>query len=164
MPIRKPPPVLRSLFLMIVTISWDKQRRCIFPFICPLKGTRCIVATGFDYGVARIPATNTIAINDWQISLLAKYEAGSGPIRPFIDAGFAYRHVSLSYRMPFGPVNADNPNTAGFTMGAGITLKPLFFRISPKIRYAHWPTSPFESSPWASGQANQVDFLLGLTF
>lgn len=134
------------------------------PFHLSLEGDALYRRNGFDYGVAAIPTTNTIAISDWQISFLGKYEAGSGPIRPFIDAGIAYRHVSLSYRTPFGPENANNPNTAGFTIGGGITLKPLFFRLSPEIRYTHWPTSPFGSTPWVSSQTNQVDFLLGFTF
>lgn len=134
------------------------------PFHLSLEGDALYRRNGFDYGVPAIRGTNKIAINDWQLSFLGKYEAGSGPIRPFIDAGVTYRHISLSYSTPFGPTDADNPNSGGFTIGGGITLKLLFVRLSPEIRYTHWPTSPFEVTRAVSSGTNQTDFLVGFTF
>jgi opacity protein-like surface antigen len=134
------------------------------PFHFSVEADALYRRNGFDYGVSAIAVTNKITVNDWQISFLGKYEPGTGPIRPFVDAGIAYRHVSLSYRTPFGPTDADNPSTAGFTIGGGIELKLLFFRLYPEIRYTRWPTSPFAATSAVSSEANQADFLVGLTF
>lgn len=101
-------------------------------------------------------------VNDWQFPLLGKYELGFGPFKPFVDAGVAYRHVTASNSTP--PIN--NPNSAGFTAGGGITLKLLFLRLSPEIRYSYWPSPPYDPdrSQAVRSSHNQADFLLGLTF
>jgi opacity protein-like surface antigen len=101
-------------------------------------------------------------VNDWQFPLLGKYELGFGPFKPFVDAGVVYRHVTASN----SALRIDNPNSAGFTAGGGITLKLLFLRLSPEIRYSYWPSPPYNNSGsqvvWSS--QNQADFLVGLTF
>jgi opacity protein-like surface antigen len=101
-------------------------------------------------------------VNDWQFPLLGKYELGFGPFKPFVDAGVVYRHVTASNSV----LRIDNPNSAGFTAGGGITLKLLFLRLSPEIRYSYWPSPPYNNSSsqviWSS--QNQADFLVGLTF
>ncbi len=101
-------------------------------------------------------------VNDWQIPLLAKYEMPSGRVRPFIDGGVVYRHVSTN-SSSFPPPS--NPNTAGISVGGGVTLKLPHLRISPEIRYTNWPTPAFSSTyiPVES-KSNQVDLLIGVTF
>jgi hypothetical protein len=107
-----------------------------------------------------IQGSSKIAVNDWQFPLLGKYELLPGPVRPFVDAGLVYRHVSSS--STFKP---DNSSSAGFAMGGGLTLKLSSLRLSPEIRYTHWPTRPFSNGNlvFLSSQ-NQADFLVGLTF
>jgi opacity protein-like surface antigen len=101
------------------------------------------------------------SVNDWQFPFLGKYEFGFGPFKPFVDAGVVYRHVTASSF----PVSIENPNSAGFTVGGGITLKLLFLRLSPEIRYSYWPSRPYTySGPVVWSSQNQADFLVGLTF
>ena len=102
------------------------------------------------------------AVNDWQVPLLAKYEMELGPIHPFIDGGIVYRHVSTSSSSVPPPTN---PNTAGVSVGGGVTLKLLHLRLSPEIRYTRWPTPAFSSAyiPVTSTN-NQADLLVGVTF
>src|SRR5581483_481667 len=114
-------------------------------------------------------------LNDWQFPFLGKWEPGSGPIRPFIDAGVTYRHISGQnlaefFSAPGSPSSqsepaATNPNTVGATVGGGITFKLLVLRLSPEIRYTHW-TSPASVSVYVPAQMspNQADFLVGFTF
>lgn len=99
-------------------------------------------------------------LNDWQIPFLGKYEIKSGFFRPYIDAGVTYRHVSNSGSGP----SPNNANTSGFTLGGGITVKALFLRLSPEIRYTHWATGPYTGYPGVQSNDNQVDFLVGFTF
>lgn len=115
-------------------------------------------------------------VNDWQIPFLGKWEPGIGPIRPFIDAGVTYRHISgeslAEYFSGFGtsnsqsgPAAANNSNTTGVTIGGGIAIKLLVLRLSPEIRYTHWNSTAaigvFAPSPMSP---NQADFLVGFTF
>jgi hypothetical protein len=103
------------------------------------------------------------SVNDWQVPLLAKYEMKLGPIHPFIDGGIVYRHVSTSSSSVPPPTN---PNTAGVSVGGGVTLKFLHLRLSPEIRYTKWPTPAF-SSAYAGpvlSTSNQADLLVGITF
>ena len=102
-------------------------------------------------------AVSIVHINDWQFPILGKWEPGSGPIRPFVDAGVTYRHISSILSPVLGP---SDPNTAGVTFGGGVELKLLILRISPEIRYTHWGSRAFP----AIGNTNQADFLVGLTF
>jgi hypothetical protein len=118
------------------------------------------------YNVTIPPALNfggnyAASVGDWQIPFMAKYERGSGPVRPFIDGGVVYRHVSSSFLFG-GP---GNPSTAGVTVGGGVTLKLPHLRLSPEIRYARWPTPAF-TSPYnfVVSTSNQVDLLVGVTF
>src|SRR3954468_19303744 len=98
--------------------------------------------------------------SDWQFPLLAKYQFHKGIIvHPFVDGGITYRHVS------FSNVQLADANTAGFTLGGGLTLKLLFLRLSTELRYSHFPTEVFGSNfNNVHSTSNQADFLVGLTF
>lgn len=100
-------------------------------------------------------------INDWQLPILAKYEARSGLSRPFVDGGLVYRHVSGAASTNVPP---DHSSAAGIALGGGISFKLGQFRIAPEIRYTHWPTPPYSSgnAEFVSSK-NQADLLLGIT-
>jgi opacity protein-like surface antigen len=132
--------------------------------------------TTYAFGGPPLPAvvfTERARVNDWQVPFLGKWTPGSGPLRPFVDAGVTYRNVSgQSVTQFFSPPTLGSQgavttktNSAGFTMGAGLALKVPLIRISPEIRYTHWPSPPYIGNflPLQSS-ANQVDFLLGITF
>ena len=112
-------------------------------------------------------ADGNASVNEWQIPLLGKYEMPLGPVRPFIDAGVAYRHLSVglsnSLSLLQTELAAQNPDNAGFVIGGGIGLKILHIRLSPEIRYTHWGQTAFSNGAVLSTN-NQADFLVGLTF
>ena len=131
----------------------------------------------YAFGGPPSPAVEVVQrsrVNDWQIPFLAKWEHGSGPIRPFIDAGVTYRHVSgtstAEYFSPFGSTSqtaaaTTTPNSDGFTFGGGVTLKLLVVRVSPEFRYTRWHSPPLVGIFLASNMnANQADLLVGFTF
>jgi len=111
---------------------------------------------------AHLNAVLNSSVNDWQIPLLAKYEMLGGPVRPFIDGGIVFRHVSTTSSSVLPPTN---PNTAGISVGGGVTLKLLHLRLSPEIRYTNWPTPAFSSAYTpVESKRNQVDLLVGITW
>ena len=120
---------------------------------------------GFAFGTPSYipPSVNRTTINDWQFPFLGKYERKFGPIRPFVDAGVVYRHLSATSTV--APAPPENPNTTGFAIGGGATLNLLLIRLSPEIRYTHWFTQPFNNSGFiVQSTTNQADFLLGISF
>jgi hypothetical protein len=100
--------------------------------------------------------------NDWQFPVLAKYAFARRPfVSSFVDAGLTFRHVSFSN----APIA--NPNSAGVTVGGGITFKVLSIRLSPEIRYTRFPTDVVGSKYYSyliHSTSNQADFLVGFTF
>jgi hypothetical protein len=132
------------------------------PFHLSLEVDALWRQSSFSANGAHLPGTLNSSVNDWQIPLLAKYEMLSGPVRPFIDGGVVIRHVSTT-SSSFGPPT--NPNTAGISVGGGLTLKLLHLRLSPEIRYTNWPTPAFSVTytPVYS-KSNQVDLLMGVTW
>jgi len=133
---------------------------------------------GFEYnqfaGVGSPTATRTVA-NSWEFPVLGKFAVFPGPVRPFIDAGANFRHISgvEQIRTGLAPLNlVANPpefnkdNDIGFAFGGGIEFKLGYLRITPEFRYTRWGSENFHD-PIAAllrTNKNQGDFLLGLTF
>ena len=119
--------------------------------------------------------------NDWQVPLLVKYEIGSAPIRPFLNAGVVYRHAAGISGVPTAiiivgtgttlcPVTGcpyvattANPNTVGYAAGAGLTFKLLHIRIAPEVRFTQWDKSPLTAT-YINTDKKQLDLLVGITF
>ncbi|MDQ2839497.1 MAG: outer membrane beta-barrel protein [Acidobacteriota bacterium] len=106
------------------------------------------------------PVYSHTAGNDWQFPVLAKYAFARRPfVSPFADAGVTFRRVNFSNG------SIASPNSAGITVGGGITFKLLFVRLSPEIRYTRFPTEVFgRNYNYIRSTSNQADFLVGFTF
>lgn len=109
------------------------------------------------YSITSPNLASSFSINNWQFPILAKYDLNGGLLRPFVDAGITYRHLS-------GDGSISNSSSAGFTIGGGLTLKLLFIRLSPEIRYTRWNNSPVFNTGLATQSQDQTDFLVGFTF
>jgi hypothetical protein len=81
----------------------------------------------------------------WQFPVLLKAGPHLGPVRPYVEGGPYFSHLSL----------VDDFNY-GATFGAGIEIRVRAGRIAPEIRYND--VGPFKSIN------NQAEFLLGLGF
>jgi hypothetical protein len=97
----------------------------------------------------------------WQFPLLAKYKLLKGPVKPFIEGGVSFSHITDLKNIP----DLNHTGNFGVVLGGGVEVKLLAPRISAEIRYNGWalkniqsPTGLFESNQ------NQVSFLLGLGF
>ena len=134
---------------------------------------------GYEYnqfaGPGSPTSTRTVA-NSWEFPVLGKYAVLGGPIRPFVDAGANFRHITgvdqvrntlTAVNVSVNPVPEFNKdNDIGFVFGGGVELKLGFMRITPEFRYTRWGSENFRD-PVASllhTNKNQGDFMLGLTF
>jgi opacity protein-like surface antigen len=117
--------------------------------------------------------------NSWEFPLLAKFELVPGPVRPFVDAGAAIRHITGIQQVQqivsagtFSSVELNNPpefnkaTDVGLAFGAGIALKLGRVRISPELRYMRWGGENLRDPVHAllHTHRNQGDFLIGFTF
>lgn len=150
-----------------------------FPFRFSIEVDALYKRLGYDYnqfaGPGSPTSTRTTA-NSWEFPVLGKYAIFGGPIRPFIDAGANFRHISGvdQVRSTLSAVNVNvssasefNKDTdIGFAFGGGIELKLGIVRVTPEFRYTRWGSENFHD-PVASllrTNKNQGDFILGLTF
>lgn len=117
--------------------------------------------------------------NSWEFPVLGKFEILPGPIRPFIDAGASFRHITgvrqvrtIVSGATLNQVEITNPpefnkdTDIGFTFGAGIAFKLGRVRISPEFRYTRWGGENFRDPVNTLLRTNRNDgtFLLGFTF
>jgi hypothetical protein len=138
---------------------------------------------GYQYN-AFTPTTRTFAAtvaNSWEFPILVKWEITPGPIRPFVDVGLSFRHISgvkeirqivntttgaIGVTTNTDPREFHKATDEGFVFGAGVALKLGPVRIGPELRYTRWGSENFED-PVGSllhTNKNQGDFLIGILF
>jgi hypothetical protein len=138
---------------------------------------------GYQFNAAT-PTTRTTAAtvsNSWEFPVLVKFEFTPGPIRPFVDAGISFRHISgvkevrQIVTIPAGAVGVTtltNPpefqkaTDEGLVFGVGVAFKLGHVRIGPELRYTRWGSENFEDpvSSLLHTNRNQGDFLIGILF
>ena len=94
----------------------------------------------------------TQSFNTWSFPLLGKYKFSTHGVKPFLEAGPAFRGAkALIGSSPYG-----------VTAGVGIEARLWRLAIAPSVRYTHWgPNSAFDSFvPFQ----NQAAVLSGFTF
>jgi hypothetical protein len=97
----------------------------------------------------------------WQFPILAKLKLLKGPLRPFIEGGPSYSHLSDVKTLP----DLLHSANFGITLGAGAELKLLALRISPEIRYNGFLFTNLQSpSGLFQSNRNQAVFLVGIGF
>jgi opacity protein-like surface antigen len=149
-----------------------------FPFRFSVEVDALYRRLGYEYnqfaGPGSPTSTRTVA-NSWEFPVLGKYAIWGGPLRPFVDAGANFRHISgvdqIRSTLTAVNVNVTAPefndsSDIGFVFGGGVEIKLGFIRITPELRYTRWGSENFRD-PVASllrTNKNQGDFILGLTF
>ncbi|HEV2198880.1 MAG TPA: porin family protein [Bryobacteraceae bacterium] len=124
--------------------------------------------------------TRSTVANSWEFPVLIKYDVLPGPLRPFVGAGGAFRHISGIDEVQHAidaagnvvDVTLDNApefnrrNDIGLVLGGGVTFKLGRVRISPEFRYTRWGSEAFRDPVNAllRSSRNQGDFLVGVTF
>jgi opacity protein-like surface antigen len=107
--------------------------------------------------------------NMWQFPVLLQWAFVPGPLKPFVDAGPSFQHISGLKDLTTAvtsPSELHNDSSVGLTFGIGLQLKFGRMRIEPELRYTRWGadslTNPLNTV--LNINKNQGDFLVGLTF
>jgi len=98
--------------------------------------------------------------HDWQFPLVVKYKFLPGPIKPYLEAGAAFSHLSVH-----DVRELDDRNTWGLVVGGGLDIKAGPVHITPQVRYTGWTSRHFDS-PGTLLQSNRnvAAVLLGIGF
>jgi hypothetical protein len=90
----------------------------------------------------------------WEFPVLAKYRFSFPLVKPFVDAGPAFRSA--------GNLNSTNPSDHGFAAGLGSEVRAWKLKIAPQFRYLRWAHDQRYIS--ASTVPNQIEFLAAITY
>ncbi len=134
---------------------------------------------GYDYNQFAGPGSPTFTsttANSWEFPVLGKWAVLPGPVRPFVDFGANFRHISgvdqiqdtasaVGVRVGTVP-EFHKTNDIGAAFGAGVEFKIGWLRVSPEFRYTRWGSENFNDpvGTLLRTNKNQGDFMLGLTF
>ncbi len=94
----------------------------------------------------------------WDFPVVAKYKFLKGPIRPYVEGGLDFSHLS---NVP-SFVTANHNTNFGIALGAGVEVHALVLRISPEIRYEGDVLKSF--SGFLNSNRNQLSFQVGIGF
>lgn len=100
------------------------------------------------------------SISEWDFPLLLQYRFLSGPIRPYVDGGLVFNHLSV------GDITQLNHQSSfGIALGAGVDIHAIFLHISPEIRYEGFALKNIQSSlDELTSNRNQLMVLVGVSF
>jgi hypothetical protein len=100
------------------------------------------------------------SVSSWDFPIVLKRKMLHGPVRPYIEGGLVFNHLSVN----------DVPellhrSAGGITLGAGLEIHALVLRISPEIRYEGFLLDNFSSpGDLLQSNRNQVLFMVGIGF
>ncbi|HUQ94079.1 MAG TPA: outer membrane beta-barrel protein [Bryobacteraceae bacterium] len=93
----------------------------------------------------------------WEFPLMLRYRFPGIVARPFVAAGPVFQKITGV---------TSTRNSSGVALGGGLDIKIPLFHITPEIRYSRRFQEPFITLPLSGlrANANQFDFMLGITF
>ncbi|MGD1090996.1 MAG: outer membrane beta-barrel protein [Bryobacteraceae bacterium] len=92
----------------------------------------------------------------WEFPILVKYRFSFPLVKPFIDAGPAFRSA--------GNLNGSSPSNHGVAVGLGVEAHLWKLRIAPQFRYLRWAHDQHVGYFQPSTVPDQVEFLTAITF
>lgn len=96
----------------------------------------------------------------WEFPLLVKKRFLPGPVKPYLEAGAAFDHLSVH-----NVTELHDRNTWGLVIGGGVDLKLGVLRFTPEIRYTGWTSRHFDSpGTLLQSNRNQAAVMLGIGF
>ena len=96
----------------------------------------------------------------WEFPLVIKKKFLPGPVKPYLEAGAAFSHLSIR-----DVRELDDRNTWGLVIGGGVDFKLGALHITPEIRYTGWTSRHFDSpGTLLQSNRNQAAVMLGIGF
>jgi len=140
--------------------SVDNHHYVIGPYIelrLPLQLSLEVDALYRSYGFQLAPGAATDSVGSWEFPVLAKYKLWKGPVRPYIDGGLVFSHLTVN-NIP-GLLHSSD---YGVALGAGLEIHALVLRISPEIRYDGFVFKNFGDV--IQSNRNQAILMVGIGF
>jgi hypothetical protein len=103
--------------------------------------------------------TSSTSASSWEFPIVAKYHLLKGPIKPYVEGGLSFSHLSDVQSLIVSPNHNAN---FGIVLGGGVEIHALVLRISPEIRYTGNALKNFDSV--INSNRNQLAFLVGIGF
>jgi hypothetical protein len=99
--------------------------------------------------------------SQWVFPILAKYRFSNGIVRPYLEGGLAFSHLSDVANI----ASLNHQANFGIVAGGGIEFKLLFLRISPEIRYYGYTLKNIQSvTGLYESNRNQAVLQVGIGF
>lgn len=100
------------------------------------------------------------SVGEWDFPVLAKYRFLPGPVRPYIEGGLVFNHLTVS-----DITELNHQSSFGIVLGAGLDIHAVFLHISPEIRYEGFALKNL-TAPLGALQSNrnQAMVLVGFSF
>ena len=105
-----------------------------------------------------------VSASQWRFPFLAQYRLKLPVVKPFIEAGLSFDHLSnisaAASRITSGAGTLVQESHAGVVLGAGVDVKIPLVRLSGELRYTHQGSADFS----AVSKVNQAEVLVGIHF
>ena len=99
--------------------------------------------------------------SSWQFPVMAKYKFAKGIVRPYVEGGVAFSHITDLADIP----DLNHRSNFGIVLGGGLEIHALFLRITPEVRYNGWAVKNIQSPAGLyESNRNQAAFLVGFGF
>lgn len=92
----------------------------------------------------------------WEFPVLLKYRFDFHGVKPFVNAGPAFRNM--------GNLSHTNPSSVGVAAGLGVETRVWRLRLEPQFRYIRWARDRDVPMFGLTTVRNQVEFLTGILF
>jgi hypothetical protein len=97
----------------------------------------------------------------WQFPILLKYKFLKGPIRPYVEGGPAFSHITDISEIP----SLNHTTNFGVVLGGGVEVKVFKLRISPEVRYNGYAWTNIENPAGLfRSNRNLATFMVGFGF
>jgi hypothetical protein len=94
--------------------------------------------------------------NVFEFPIMAKYRFSRKMLTPFAEGGIIFRAPATLANEMF------HLSAIGISVGGGMEFRARRLKISPEIRYTHWPSSSEDSYFWE--RRSQAALLVGIAF
>jgi hypothetical protein len=112
---------------------------------------------GYTFYAAKAPS---VSASTWEFPIVAKYHMLKGPIKPYVEGGLSFSHLS---DIEYPSISPNHNANFGIVLGGGVEIRALILRISPEVRYTGYVLQDFSTSGFTSNR-NQVAVLVGIGF
>ena len=105
-----------------------------------------------------------VSASQWRFPLLLQYEIHTPVIKPFVEGGLSWDHLSnistAARNITSGPGALVHVSNASVVLGGGVDIKMGFVRLSGELRWSHLNSADFQ----AISRVNQAEALVGIHF